>query len=136
VQQRPLRILIADDNRDAAELLKAVLETQGHTVKLAHDGTIALQLAKSFVPDLGLLDIGMPGMSGYELAKAIRQVPQLQATRLVALTGWGAKEDRERARDAGFDHHLTKPVSFEALNALLAEIRAAGARTESDVEQA
>jgi PAS domain S-box-containing protein len=135
-QQRPLRILIADDNRDAAELLKAVLEIQGHTVKVAHDGACALEVARTFVPDLGLLDIGMPGMSGYELAKAIRQVPQLQATRLVAVTGWGAKEDRDRTQDAGFDHHLTKPVSFEVLNTLVSEIRASGGRAASELEKA
>lgn len=126
VPQRPIRILVADDNRDAADLLKEILEIQGHTVKIAHDGTGALELAKAFLPELALLDIGMPGMSGYELARAIRQVPQLRATRLVAITGWGAKEDRERTREAGFDCHLTKPVSFDALNGLVSEIRASG----------
>lgn len=118
-QQRPLRILVADDNQDAAEILKEMLEIQGHTVKVAHDGIAALELAKTFLPDLGLLDIGMPLMDGYAVARAIRQVPQLQSTRLAAITGWGTKEDRDRTRDAGFDYHLTKPVNFEALNGLL-----------------
>jgi len=122
-QQRPLRILIADDNLDAAELLKEVLELEGHTVRIAPDGAAALEAAKAFVPDVALLDIGMPVMNGYELARAIGQVPQLRSTRLAAVTGWGAKEDRDRTRAAGFDHHLTKPVDLEALDRLLSDIR-------------
>jgi signal transduction histidine kinase/ActR/RegA family two-component response regulator len=121
--QRPLRILIADDNVDAAEMLKELLELQGHLVRTANDGVAALELAKAFVPDLALLDIGMPMMDGYALAKAMREVPELQSTRLAAVTGWGAKEDRARTRDAGFRHHLTKPVSLEALNGLVGEMR-------------
>ncbi|MBL0419321.1 PAS domain-containing protein [Ramlibacter sp. AW1] len=121
-RQRPLRILVADDNQDAAELLKELVRSQGHEVRTAHDGASALDLARSFVPDLALLDIGMPGMSGYELAKAIREVPQLRSTRLAAITGWGAKEDRERSQEAGFDHHFTKPVAFGVLNDLIARM--------------
>ncbi|HYD77623.1 hybrid sensor histidine kinase/response regulator [Ramlibacter sp.] len=121
--QRPLRILIADDNRDAAELLKEVLEIDGHVVRVAHDGRSALELAKDFVPDLALLDLGMPVMNGYELAKAMRQTPQLRSARLAAITGWGAKEDRERSKAAGFDHHLTKPVDLGTLHGLLSGIR-------------
>jgi CheY-like chemotaxis protein len=115
-----MRILIADDNQDAADLLKQVLEVQGHRVEIAHDGVAALALAKDFLPHLGLLDIGMPLLNGYELAKAIRRVPQLQTMRLAAITGWGAKEDRERASAAGFDEHLTKPVDMATLQSVLA----------------
>lgn len=120
-QQRPLRVLIADDNQDAAEVMQEMLAMQGHVVRIAHDGKAALELAKVFLPELALVDIGMPVMNGYELARAIRQVPQLQSTRLAAITGWGAREDRDRTRDAGFAHHLTKPVNLDELNRLLSE---------------
>jgi PAS domain S-box-containing protein len=120
--QRGVRVMIADDNQDAADMLKVMLEMQGHTVTIAHDGMAALELAKSFQPDLALLDIGMPVMNGYELAKAMRRLPQLQGTALVAVTGWGAKEDRDRTRNAGFDFHLTKPVSLEALVGLMTKV--------------
>jgi CheY-like chemotaxis protein len=123
----PLRVLIADDNQDAAALLKEVLEAQGHTVAVAHDGRTALTLASAFVPDVALLDIGMPVMNGYELAHAIARVPALQATRLAAVTGWGAKEDRARTRAAGFHHHLTKPVSLASLQTVLASAGAGAA---------
>ncbi|TCS38330.1 PAS domain S-box-containing protein [Paucimonas lemoignei] len=125
VEQRPMRILIADDNQDAADLLKEMLEIQGHMVRIANDGMSALELAKTFLPDMALLDIGMPVMDGYKLAMAIRQAPQLRSTRLAAITGWGAKEDRDRTREAGFDYHLTKPVSFEALKGLLRDVQSA-----------
>lgn len=117
-----LHILIADDNKDAAEMVKQLLAMQGHTVDMAHDGNTALELAKKTAPDLALLDIGMPGMDGFELAMALRQLPRLQSTCLAAVTGWGSQADRERTRDAGFDHHLTKPVELQALESLIAEI--------------
>jgi PAS domain S-box-containing protein len=122
-EQRPIRILIADDNKDAAALMKEMLEIQGHLVEIAHDGMAALDLAKAFHPDVALLDIGMPLMNGYELAQAMRQVPQLRSTRLAAITGWGAEADRARTREAGFDYHLTKPVDCEALNGVLSGMR-------------
>ncbi|WP_192804917.1 PAS domain-containing hybrid sensor histidine kinase/response regulator [Noviherbaspirillum aerium] len=119
---RPLRILIADDNRDAAELLMQLLQFRHHTVEMAHDGPQALALARDLKPDLALLDIGMPGMNGYEVARAIRSTPDLERTVLVAVTGWGAREDRERSRDAGFDHHLTKPINLEVLDKLVVDV--------------
>ncbi|MGX4640153.1 PAS domain S-box protein [Massilia sp. SYSU DXS3249] len=120
--RRPLRILVADDNHDAAELLAQLLLSQGHAVRTVHDGSAALLAAEAQAPDLALLDIGMPGMTGYEVAIAMRRLPALRHTVLAAVTGWGAQHDRERAREAGFDHHLTKPVDFQRLERLLAEV--------------
>jgi CheY-like chemotaxis protein len=127
----PLRILIVDDNHDAADLLQQLLEMMGHAVKIAHDGREAVRMAGEFRPDLGLFDIGMPGMNGYELARAIREIPELRKTVLVAVTGWGAKEDRERSREAGFDHHLTKPIDFEMLNELITKVGPSHGQGES-----
>jgi CheY-like chemotaxis protein/anti-sigma regulatory factor (Ser/Thr protein kinase) len=118
----PLRVLVVDDNRDAAESLAAVLELDGHVVETLHDGPSALAAAGRFHPDLALLDIGMPGMDGYALAQALRRAEGLGQTVLVALTGWGTPEDRERARDAGFDHHLTKPVGLDKLKQLAGDV--------------
>jgi len=115
-----LRVLVADDNVDAASMLAELLQLSGHEVRVAHDGRSALSAAESFRPELALLDIGMPGMNGYELAAALRQLDGGARTLLVAVTGWGAHDDRERARAAGFDHHLTKPVDLAALNRLIA----------------
>ncbi|MDB5761721.1 MAG: hypothetical protein JWQ21_716 [Herminiimonas sp.] len=123
VAPRSLRILIVDDNQDAAESTKQLLKIQGHTVETVHDGKAALELAEQLLPDLALLDLGMPGMNGFELAMALRQLPQLQSTYLAAVTGWGSQEDRERTRDAGFDHHLTKPVDFQTLDRLISGIQ-------------
>jgi PAS domain S-box-containing protein len=122
---QPLRILVADDNQDAAGVLSDLLKLMGHQVKTAPDGRTALQAAQGFRPDLGLLDIGMPGMNGYELAQAIRRSAGLEHVVLAALTGWGTKGDREKSREAGFDFHLTKPVDFETLNGLIAKVEAA-----------
>ena len=113
------RILILDDNVDAAQTLGALLGLAGHTVQLAHTGNEAIALAPGFRPQLAFLDIGLPDMSGHEVARALRAEPGLAGTTLVALTGWGAAADRAVSREAGFDHHLTKPVSLEALAAAL-----------------
>jgi PAS domain S-box-containing protein len=113
------RILIVDDNVDAAESLALLLQLEGHEVQVAHEGKAALALVEKHLPDLAFLDIGMPGMDGYELAQRIRRQPQFQKMFLVALTGWGQEEDRRRTREAGFDHHLVKPVEPEALRQLL-----------------
>jgi PAS domain S-box-containing protein len=113
------RILIVDDNVDAAESLARLLHRAGNDVVTAHDGRAALQTAASSRPDLMLVDLGMPGMSGYDVARRIRQEPELAETCLVAVTGWGQPEDWARARDAGFDHHLVKPVDFGTLRSLL-----------------
>jgi PAS domain S-box-containing protein len=117
------RVLVVDDNRDAADTLSMLLEFMGSKeVKVCNDGPAALAEMASFRPDVVLLDIGMPGMDGNEVARRIRQQPQFAGTRLVALTGWGQDEDRRRTQESGFDHHLTKPVDIAALQALLASI--------------
>jgi PAS domain S-box-containing protein len=119
----PLRVLVADDNRDAADSLALLLSLDGHTVRIARDGREALLLAESQRPEVALLDIGMPGLDGYELARRLRADPRHAGVRLIALTGWGQDEDRRRALDAGFDHHLTKPVDLDDLARLLRAAR-------------
>jgi CheY-like chemotaxis protein len=114
-----LRLLVADDNRDAADTCAALLEISGHHVQTAYSGRQALELAESFRPHAALLDIGLPDLSGYVLAKHIRAARWGQRTLLVAITGWGQNEDRRRAYEAGFDHHLAKPVAAEAIDSLL-----------------
>jgi PAS domain S-box-containing protein len=121
----PLRVLVVDDNADAADSLVALLEMLGHTTWVARDGPQGLHLALDVRPDLVLLDIGLPGMSGYEVARAIRHSQGVRQIVLIALTGWGAQSDQQQSHDAGFDQHLTKPVSLEALEQALA----AAART-------
>jgi signal transduction histidine kinase/ActR/RegA family two-component response regulator len=106
----PHRVLVADDNRDAAESLAEVLRMEGHDVTLAFDGETALQEFQRVTPEIALLDIGMPRMSGNEVARAIRSSPEGEAAVLVAITGWGQQRDRAAAKDAGFDFHFTKPV--------------------------
>jgi signal transduction histidine kinase len=118
--QRPLRILLADDNADAVELLRDLLELEGHRVEVASNGLAALEAAEAFLPDIAFLDIGMPGLNGYEVARRLRAAPALAQARLVAVTGWGTREDRARSEAAGFDAHLTKPVELDALHALIA----------------
>ncbi len=114
------RILVADDNQDAAVSLAMILEMAGHEVRVAHDGRAALAVAQTFRPDTILLDIGMPQLNGYEVAQALRQEPWGADMYLIALTGWGQESDRQLAIDAGFDRHLTKPVNTDALEAYLA----------------
>jgi signal transduction histidine kinase len=114
------RILIADDNRDAAESLAMLLEMAGHEVRVAHLGHAAVSLAQVFRPDTALLDIGMPDLSGYEVAQSLRREPWAANIRLIALTGWGQDSDRHRALEAGFDHHLIKPVDPDQLAGLIA----------------
>jgi two-component system CheB/CheR fusion protein len=113
------RILIVDDNRDAASSMATLLEQEGNVVETAHDGAAALAAAEAFRPDVILLDIGMPKMSGYEVARKIRAATWGQDVVLVALTGFGQPEDRMKSREVGFDHHLVKPVELSALMTLL-----------------
>jgi signal transduction histidine kinase len=113
------KILIADDNQDAAETLSMLLELAGHEVRVAHLGRAALSLAQLFRPDTALLDIGMPDLSGYEVAQHLRQEPWAKGLRLIALTGWGQDDDRRRAIEAGFDHHLIKPIDPALLSGLI-----------------
>jgi CheY-like chemotaxis protein len=120
----PRRVLIVDDNEDAANSLALILKLGGHETESVYTAADALQRATVFKPDVVLLDIGLPGMDGYEVAQKIRELPGLRDIRLVAVTGYGRSDDRLRARDAGFDDHLTKPVEFTALERTLAGIRA------------
>jgi len=113
------RVLVVDDNRDAAVSLSKLLELLGVEVQVAHDGPSALQMLPLYGPSIVLLDIGMPGMDGYEVARRIRQNPEWHGIMLIALTGWGQEEDRHRAQDAGFDHHLLKPANIDALKSIL-----------------
>ncbi|MGF6272431.1 PAS domain S-box-containing protein [Massilia sp. UYP11] len=112
-------VLVVDDNRDAADTLAALLNMMGHRAPVANDGRQALRMLPSLMPDVVFLDLGMPGMSGYEVAAAIRQDARLAGIRLVALTGWGGEADRARTRAAGFDEHLTKPATVEAIEQVL-----------------
>src|SRR5262245_50162058 len=105
------RILIVDDNRDAADALAALLSLEGHTIERAYSATDALSRAAAFKAQVVLLDIGLPEVDGYEVARRLRLLPELHETRLIAVTGYGQPQDRERARAAGFDEHLIKPVS-------------------------
>lgn len=116
------RILVVDDNEDAAESLAALLSINGHDTRMAHDGKAAVQLAQDFNPDVVFLDIGMPGMDGHETATFIRQQPWGKTMVLVALTGWGQSEDRRRSKDAGFDHHLVKPADPAVVEKLLSSL--------------
>jgi PAS domain S-box-containing protein len=113
------KVLIVDDNVDAAISLSLLLQTLGFSTRVAHDGREALATAPEFKPEVVVLDIGMPGLSGYDVARELRSRPGGSALRLVALTGWGHEEDKRMAREAGFDHHLTKPVSIDELLARL-----------------
>jgi CheY-like chemotaxis protein len=108
-----------DDNVDAAESLAMLLRLGGHEVRVAYDGPTALQLAEEEPPEVAFLDIGMPVMNGYELARQFRERPALRNVVLVALTGWGQDGDRRRTKEAGFDGHEVKPVSLEALDKIL-----------------
>ncbi len=118
-----LRLLVVDDNVDAAETLAALLEMDGHTVAVAYDGPSALELAEREPPEVAILDIGLPGMDGISLARRLRAMPSMHGAVLVALTGYGQQADRARSSDAGFDHHLVKPADPQAISALLATLR-------------
>jgi len=117
------RILVVDDNTDAAESLAELLEIMGHEVRTAHDGAAGVEVAAAFRPDVVLMDLGMPKLNGYDAARRIRATPWGREPFLVALTGWGTDDDRQRTRDAGFDRHLVKPVDPSALTKMLAEMR-------------
>ncbi|MCC6171772.1 MAG: PAS domain-containing protein [Gammaproteobacteria bacterium] len=123
------RLLVVDDNRDAADSLGAMLRLSGHAVQVAYDGASAMALAETARPDVIVLDLGMPQTSGYDVARWIRRQPWGSGVRLIALTGWGQNEDRRRTREAGFDLHLTKPVDPDQLIAVLAEQGEIGEQT-------
>ncbi|HXG13045.1 MAG TPA: response regulator [Gemmataceae bacterium] len=114
------RVLLVEDNADAAESLAALLRLMGHEVDVVYDGASALKTATDFQPDAVLLDIGLPGMDGYETGRRLRKLPGLEKTLLIAVTGYGQPDDRQRSQEAGFDHHLIKPVDLGTLRQLLA----------------
>jgi CheY-like chemotaxis protein/anti-sigma regulatory factor (Ser/Thr protein kinase) len=120
------RVLVVDDNRDAADTLTTFLEMLGLQTRSVHEGGEVLAAARDFAPDVVLLDIGLPGMDGYEVARALRADAQVRHVHLIALTGWGAEDDRRRAMAAGFDHHLTKPVDLSVLEDLLRRVQTRG----------
>jgi CheY-like chemotaxis protein len=133
---RKCRILVVDDNRDAADSLAMMLRLKGHDIQTAHDGLEAVQAAATFRPEVVLLDIGLPRMNGYEAARHIREQPWGGNMALIALTGWGQEEDKRRSLEAGFDHHLTKPVdpaALEKLLALIAPMRRQGSQSASNL---
>jgi two-component system CheB/CheR fusion protein len=119
---RKRRVLVVDDNRDAADSLGLLLGFDGHDVRVAYTGRQALELAREFQPDVAILDLGLPDVSGYDVASQMRREPALAGIRLIALSGWGQDEHQQRARDAGFDHHLIKPADPDKLQALLADL--------------
>lgn len=118
-QQRRWRVMVIDDNRDAAESMTMLFELWGHEVVCVYDGRAALETAARYRPDAVFLDIGLPGMDGYEIAERLRELPESEHTVLVAITGYGQDEDRRRSRNAGIDHHLVKPVAPNTLQKLL-----------------
>jgi CheY-like chemotaxis protein len=120
-----MKVLVADDNEDAAVSLGMILELSHHEVLLAHDGRAALQIARNACPQAVILDIGMPGLSGDQVAREIRREPWGGRVLMVAVTGWGRTEDKERASAAGFDHHLTKPVDVDRVEKLLGDFASA-----------
>jgi CheY-like chemotaxis protein len=109
------RVLVVEDSPDGADTLALLLRINGHEVRTAGDGPSALKAAGAFQPHIILLDIGLPGMSGYEVATQLRQLPGMASALLIALTGYGQERDRDRSRQAGFDLHLTKPIDHQAL---------------------
>ena len=120
--RRTLRVLIVEDNLDAAEMLELAVSQMGHVTKVAHDGATAISFATQFAPDVVFLDIGLPVMNGYTVARAMRGLPQFTNVHIAAVTGWGQDEDRRKAREAGFDSHFTKPLSPALLHDLLATL--------------
>ncbi len=128
VPPSPRRILVVDDNADAALTLAELLALEGHETYVAHDGPAAVDAARRLHPDVAILDIGLPGFDGLEVARRLRADPALKGILLVALSGWVHPDDRERTREAGFDHHVAKPVEFESLERILLEAPKGGDR--------
>jgi signal transduction histidine kinase len=133
---KQLRVLVVDDSVDSAESMAIILEMSGHDVRKAHNGPDALRAAADYRPDVVLMDIGMPGMSGHEVAQKMRETSATRDVVLIAMTGYGRQVDREQSRAAGFDHHLVKPLDFEKLNEVLISSTAQGKRTPAFVRPA
>jgi CheY-like chemotaxis protein len=121
----PLRILVVDDNRDAAESMAVLLNLLGNEVHSCHDGVEAVSAFSEFMPQVVLLDIGLPRLDGYGAARQIRALPGGAQVTLIALSGYGRDEDRQRSREAGFDHHIVKPISPDTLIDLLSTVASA-----------
>ena len=117
------RLLVVDDNRDAAESMSMLLEMWGHAVAFAYDGPSALRTAQQWQPQAVFLDIGLPGMDGYEVAERLRELPESRNAVLIAITGYGQEDDRRRSRRAGIAHHLVKPVAPDALRSLIDSLK-------------
>jgi CheY-like chemotaxis protein len=126
------RILVVDDNKDSADALGLLLEASGAEVCVVYDGPSAVDAFDEHHPSIVLLDLGLPGMDGYEVAARLRERPESRDARLIALTGWGHPEARRRSREVGFDRHLVKPVKLETLRALLASLEQGNAATVAD----
>lgn len=121
---RLMRIMVIDDNMDAADSFSMLLQIIGHETRVEHSGTAALAAVEQWTPDVVFLDIGLPGMNGYEVLSRLRERPALSGTAVVAITGWGSPEDRRRAEAAGFAAHLTKPADMADVERLLATLAA------------
>jgi CheY-like chemotaxis protein len=126
---RPLRVLVVDDNRDAADALSMLLATHGHETRIAYGGAAALEIAEEFQPETVFCDLGMPGMNGFEVATRLRRDRNRATPMLVALTGWGTDEDKRKTREGGFDFHVTKPITFEDVDRILSHVRDDAPRT-------
>jgi two-component system CheB/CheR fusion protein len=122
----PRRVLVVDDNRDSASSLRTMLRLDGHEVELALDGASALEAARRLHPEVILLDIGLPDMDGYEVARALRGDAATDSALIIAITGYGREQDREKSARSGIDAHLTKPIDMDVLAELLARGRRAG----------
>jgi CheY-like chemotaxis protein len=120
--RNPVRVLVVDDHEDSRTMLRLLLEQTGHEAIEAVDGIDGVQLALSRRPDVAIIDIGLPGINGYEVARRLRQLPRSRPIALIALTGYGQDEDRRRALQVGFDRHLVKPVDAERLKLALVEV--------------
>jgi CheY-like chemotaxis protein len=119
----PLRVMVVDDNRDAAILMGRLLRALGNDVQVVHDGFTALETAEQFRPEAVLLDIGLPEMDGYDTARMLRELPACKDILIIAVTGWGQEDDREKGKLAGFNHHVVKPADSSTLMELLATAR-------------
>jgi CheY-like chemotaxis protein len=115
----PRRVLVVDDNVDNAELLKILLEEEGHETFMAHDGVEGLAAAERLRPDVVLMDLGLPRIDGFDACRRMREQPWGKQMLVIAITGWGQDVDRRKSREAGFDHHLVKPVDAHAITALM-----------------
>jgi CheY-like chemotaxis protein len=133
--KRLCRILIIEDNQVAAKSTRMFLAGDGHIVEVAHDGKSGIETARRFHPEVVLCDIGLPGLDGYAVCRALRQEPELRKAYLIAITGYGQQDDQLRAREAGFDFHLTKPIDLSELERILAGLALSPSEPDSDVEK-